>query len=65
MTIETFTFTNGFRLIHEKPKSQISISSIYCFVDLGSVYETDNIRGGSHFIEHLCFKGTKKLKQLK
>ena len=61
MTIETFTFTNGFRLIHEKPKSQISISSIYCFVDLGSVYETDNIRGGSHFIEHLCFKGTKKL----
>ena len=62
MTINKFIFPNGFRLIHETSKSNIPISSIYAFVDIGSVYETENVRGGSHFIEHMCFKGTKQIK---
>jgi predicted Zn-dependent peptidase len=28
------------------------------FVKLGSIYEPDDLRGSSHFIEHMCFKGT-------
>ena len=62
MTINKFIFPNGFRLIHEISKSNIPVSSIYAFVDIGSVYETENVRGGSHFIEHMCFKGTKQIK---
>ena len=55
-----FTFPNGFRIIYEKPDSEIPLTSILAFVKLGSIYETDGIRGASHFIEHMCFKGTKR-----
>jgi predicted Zn-dependent peptidase len=65
MTINTFTFPNGFRLIYESPKNNKPVSTIYAFCDLGSIYENDNIRGVSHFIEHMCFKGTKKIPQSK
>lgn len=58
--MKTFTFPNGFRIIYEKPNSEIPLTSILVFVKLGSVYETDGIRGASHFIEHMCFKGTKR-----
>ena len=65
MTIKIHTFPNGFRLIHEKPKSKLPITSIHTFCDLGSVYENDDIRGVSHFIEHMTFKGTKKIPKAK
>ena len=61
MTIQTFTYPNGFRIVYEKTKNESPISSIHAFCELGSVYETDGIRGVSHFIEHMCFKGTKKI----
>jgi predicted Zn-dependent peptidase len=61
MTIHTFTFPNGFRLIYESAKHNIPVSTIYAFCELGSIYEYDNVRGVSHFIEHMCFKGTKKI----
>ena len=65
MTINTFTFPNGFRLIYESAKHNIPVSTIYAFCELGSIYEYDNVRGVSHFIEHMCFKGTKKIPQSK
>jgi predicted Zn-dependent peptidase len=34
--------------------------SVLVFVMAGSCYETDEIAGISHFIEHMCFKGTNK-----
>jgi len=34
--------------------------SISFFIGAGSRYETDKQAGISHFIEHVCFKGTKK-----
>ena len=59
---EVHTFPNGFRIIHEKPKSAIPITSIHVFCDVGSIRESDkDSRGISHFIEHMCFKGTKKV----
>ena len=65
MTIKTFTFPNGFRLIHESSNHNIPVSTIYAFCELGSIYENDNVRGVSHFIEHMCFKGTRKIPQSK
>ena len=65
MTINTFTFPNGFRLIYESAKHNKPVTTIYAFCELGSIYENDNVRGVSHFIEHMCFKGTKKIPQSK
>ena len=53
-----FEFPNGFRFVHQTPSNNLPITSIQCICDLGSVYETDSTRGASHFIEHMCFKGT-------
>ncbi len=58
----THTFPNGFRLIYEKPTNNLKISSIIAFCDLGSAHEHPDMFGVSHFIEHMCFKGTKQVK---
>ena len=60
MTINTHNYPNGFRLIHEKVTNH-SASSLNVFCDVGSIYEPNNLKGASHFIEHMCFKGTKKV----
>lgn len=58
--MKTFQYPNGFRVIYQKSNSDIPVASIIGFVKLGSIHETDGIRGVSHFIEHMCFKGTKR-----
>jgi len=65
MTIKTFTFPNGFRLVYEKSKNVLPISSVNVFCDVGSINEPQDIRGASHMIEHMCFKGTKTIKSPK
>ena len=65
MTIKTHTFPSGLRLIYEKSINVLPISSINILCDVGSVYEPDNLRGVSHLIEHMCFKGTDKIKNPK
>jgi predicted Zn-dependent peptidase len=57
--IQTHIFPNGFRLIHESPSNKLGICALQVFVDFGSAHETDETRGMAHFIEHMCFKGTK------
>ena len=59
--IHTHTFPNGFRIIYENPRNSISVTSIQVFCKVGSAMETENTRGISHFIEHMAFKGTKRL----
>ena len=60
------TYENGFRLVHEKPVVPSSnIASIQVFCDIGSIHEPEESRGSAHFIEHMCFKGTKRLKTSK
>lgn len=59
--IQTHTFPNGFRVIYEQPIHKKDITHINVFCRVGSVYETDTTRGVSHFIEHMCFKGTRRL----
>ena len=53
-------FPSGFRVIHERPLT-IGISAIQLLVDFGSAHESDGLRGAAHFIEHMCFKGTRDL----
>ena len=54
-------FPNKFKLVYENPKSDLPISSIAVYCDIGSIYEDkDKLKGASHMIEHMCFKGTRK-----
>lgn len=59
--IKTHTFPNGFRIIYQKPKQLLPITAIHVFCKIGSIYETEKVRGVCHFIEHMCFKGTKQI----
>uniref|UniRef100_A0A6C0F721 Peptidase M16 N-terminal domain-containing protein n=1 Tax=viral metagenome TaxID=1070528 RepID=A0A6C0F721_9ZZZZ len=65
MPVSTYTYPNGFRLIYEKSNGSIPVTNMQIFVDFGSAYETDDSRGAAHFIEHMCFKGTKRIKESK
>lgn len=51
------TMDNNAKVLTEKMAHVRSVS-IGFFVDIGSRYETPDINGASHFIEHLMFKGT-------
>lgn len=50
---------NGIRLITVPRPDSLSVN-ILVLVEAGSKYETKNQSGISHFLEHMCFKGTKK-----
>ena len=58
--INTHTFPNGLKVIYQKSMQELPITTIYTFCKVGSAYETDRVRGASHFVEHMCFKGTHK-----
>ncbi len=51
---------NGVVAIFEKRKTPVV--AVSTTVKFGAQYETENIKGISHFIEHLVFKGTNKRK---
>ena len=53
------TLDNGLRLITAAMPHTRSVA-INFFIGAGSRYETDKQAGISHFIEHVCFKGTEK-----
>lgn len=59
------TYENGFRVVYEKTSMPSNIASIQVFCDIGSIHEPEESRGSAHFIEHMCFKGTKRLKTSK
>ena len=56
---EKVTLDNGLRLITSVMPSTRSVA-INFFIGTGSRYESDAEAGISHFIEHMCFKGTEK-----
>ncbi len=53
------TLANGLRIITETMPHTRSVT-VGFFIGVGSRYEADAEAGISHFIEHLCFKGTTK-----
>ena len=61
--IKTHVFPNGFKVVYQKSIQPLPITTIYNFCNVGSAYETDRVRGASHFVEHMCFKGTQKRKE--
>jgi len=56
---QRFKLKNGLRVILV-PESQNLTTTVMVSVEAGSEYETKNINGLSHFLEHMCFKGTHK-----
>ena len=50
---------NGLRVILA-PQAGSLATTILVLVEAGSKYETKEINGLSHFLEHMCFKGTAK-----
>ena len=59
MKIDTEIYPNGFHFVHQKTKCKLPICSIHLFCDVGSSYETDELRGVAHLLEHMLFQGTK------
>ena len=53
------TFPNGMKYIFV-PQQQSLATTVLVLVSTGSDYEGKEINGLSHFLEHLCFKGTTK-----
>ena len=53
------TLENGLRII-AVPQKGTEAATVLVLVGTGSKYETKDINGISHFLEHLFFKGTKK-----
>ncbi len=56
---EKVTLDNGLKLVTCRMAQTRSVSALF-FVRRGSCYENDEVAGISHFIEHMCFKGTRK-----
>ncbi len=52
-------FTNGLRVITIPRKDDLA-TTFLVLVEAGSKYETKKVNGVSHFLEHMCFKGTAK-----
>lgn len=49
---------NGLRIVLVSQPQSLA-STVLVLTETGSLYETKGINGVSHFLEHLCFKGTK------
>jgi len=58
------TLANGLRVISSEMPHARSISVVF-FVGAGPRYELESQAGIAHFLEHLCFKGTRKRKGAK
>ena len=52
---------NGLRII-TIPQKETKATTVLVLVGAGSKYETKNVSGISHFLEHMLFKGTNKRK---
>ena len=56
------TLSNGLQIIHQSPVVETHMVCIRAYCKVGSIYEVDaHMRGASHFVEHMCFKGTRSL----
>ncbi len=53
------TLSNKIKLV-TVPIKNIDTATVLFLFPIGSRHESQNLHGGSHFIEHMMFKGTKK-----
>lgn len=54
-----YVLSNGVRIMFE-PMEHMRSTSIGFWIQAGSINESKNLNGISHFIEHMVFKGTEK-----
>jgi predicted Zn-dependent peptidase len=59
MKFKKKTLKNGLRVITVPMKDNPTVT-VLVLVEAGSEYETKRLSGVSHFLEHMCFKGTAK-----
>ncbi|MEK9185726.1 MAG: pitrilysin family protein, partial [Patescibacteria group bacterium] len=59
MNFKKKVLKNGLRIIAVPIAGAPSVT-VMALVEAGSEYETKEKNGISHFLEHMCFKGTKK-----
>ncbi|MCR4334504.1 MAG: insulinase family protein [Patescibacteria group bacterium] len=59
MTYKKKILKNGLRIITVPIKDNPAVTMLV-MVEAGSKYESKKIGGVSHFLEHMCFKGTEK-----
>lgn len=59
MTIQFTTLTNGLKVVYQKSQTSIPITSVQVFCNVGNAHLPQGFKGAAHFIEHMCFKGTK------
>jgi predicted Zn-dependent peptidase len=59
VTTRISTLANGLRVVSED-MPQLQTASIGVWVDVGARYESADINGVSHLLEHMAFKGTKR-----
>lgn len=57
MKFNKIVLKNGLRII-TAPMKDTPTATVLVLVEAGSKYETKDINGLSHFLEHMCFKGT-------
>jgi len=58
--ISYWTLSNGARVVVEEIP-HVRSAAIGIYVGVGSRHETKGLKGASHFIEHMLFKGTSRL----
>lgn len=58
--IESTVYSNGFHFVHQRAIHKLPLCSIHLYCDVGSSFETDELRGIAHFLEHMLFQGTKQ-----
>jgi len=59
MKFKKITLKNGLRVVTVPMKDNPTVT-VLVLVEAGSKYESKKIKGLSHFLEHMCFKGTQK-----
>jgi predicted Zn-dependent peptidase len=58
MEFKKAVLKNGMTLLFEK--REVPVTTVMLATKFGSINEQEKEKGVAHFIEHLCFKGTKK-----
>jgi zinc protease len=51
--------SNGVRILI-RPNAAIPVVAVDCWIGVGTIHETDEHAGISHFLEHMFFKGTQR-----
>ena len=59
MTVDVTTTANGLRVVTDA-MPHLQSASVGVWVDAGARYETPDVNGVAHLLEHMAFKGTKR-----